>query len=95
MTQAPPIERKERESAAYLPISADSVRGSRWVRWALVLGVAAFGALFFFTDPHELWQVLSHANLWLLTLPLLCMVASYLTMAKSYQGIAVAAGCPV
>lgn len=95
MTQAPPVERKERDSAAYLPISADSVRGSRWVKWAVVLGVAAFGALFFFTDPHELWQVLSHANLWLLTLPIFCMVASYLTMAKSYQGIAEAAGCPV
>ena len=94
MTQAPPVERKPGESA-YLPVSADSVRGSRWVRWALVLGLVAFGSIFLFADFRELWQVLARANLWLLTLPILCMLASYLTMARSYQGIAVAAGCPV
>ena len=94
MTQAPPVERKEREPA-YLPLSADSVRGSRWVRWALLLGLAAFASIFLFTDFRELWQVLARANPWLMTLPILCMVASYLTMARSYQGIAVAAGCPV
>lgn len=95
MTDAPQGERTREEPAAYLPVSADSVRGSRWVRWAFVLGLAAFGAIFLFTDFRELWKVLAHANLWLLTLPILCMVASYLTMARSYQGIAVAAGCPV
>lgn len=95
MRQSPPVERKREESAEYLPVSADSVRSSRWVKWALVLGVLAFGAIFFVADLGELWAVLSRSNPWLLILPVLCMGASYLTMAKSYQGIAVAAGCPI
>lgn len=95
MTQAPPVEREGEESAEYLPVSADSVRSSRWVRWAFVLGIAAFGAIFIFADPRELWAVLVRADPLMLTLPVLCMVASYLTMARSYQGIAIAAGCPV
>ena len=95
MTQGPPVEGEREESAEYLPVSAESVRSSRWVRVAFVLGLAAFGTIFLFADFRELWAVLAHANLWLLTLPVLCMVASYLTMARSYQGIAVAAGCPV
>jgi uncharacterized protein (TIRG00374 family) len=65
------------------------------VRWAFVFGLAAFGAIFLFADPRELWAVLVRADPWMLTLPVLCMIASYLTMARSYQGIAVAAGCPV
>jgi uncharacterized protein (TIRG00374 family) len=95
VTEPPRVERKREAPAAYLPVSADSVRGSRWVHWALILGLLAFGAIFFFADVRELWQVLAHANLWLLVLPIVCMVASYLTMARSYQGIAMAAGCPV
>lgn len=81
-------------SAAYLR-RGDAVRGSRWLRWALLPGVVAFAAIFFFTDFRELWNVLAAAEPWLLTLPVLCMAASYLTMALSYQGIAAAAGCPV
>jgi uncharacterized protein (TIRG00374 family) len=89
------VEREPEESAEYLPVSADSVRSSRWVRWAFALGIVAFGAIFVFADPRELWAVLVRADPLLLTLPLLCMVASYLTMARSYQGIAIAAGCSV
>ena len=95
MTQVPRVEREAEESAEYLPVSAYSVRGSRWVRVAFLVGLAAFGAIFLFADFRELWEVLSHANPWLLTLPVLCMAASYLTMALSYQGIAAAAGYPV
>lgn len=94
MTPAPP-PREEEQSAAYLPVTADSMRQSRWVRWAFVLGLAAFAGLFAFADVHQLWLVLRQANLWLLLLPLLCMLASYLTMARSYQGISQAAGCAV
>jgi hypothetical protein len=83
------------ESAAHLPAGVPGMRRSRWVRLALFLGLAAFASIFAFTDFAELWSVLAHANLWLLPLPVLCMVASYATMARSYQGIAVAAGCPV
>jgi uncharacterized protein (TIRG00374 family) len=95
VSQAPPVERERKEPTEYLPVSAESVRSSRWVRWAFVLGLAAFGAIFLFADPRELWAVLARADPWLLTLPVLCMIASYLTMARSYQGIAIAAGCPV
>jgi glycosyltransferase 2 family protein len=95
VTQAPRVGREREESAEYLPVSAESVRSSRWVRVAFVLGLAAFGAIFLFVDFRELWAVLAHANPWMVGLPLLCMVASYLTMARSYQGIADAAGHPV
>ena len=82
-------------SAAYLPVRGGTVRGSRWVRLALLLGVIAFVAIFFFADPAELWSVLTHANPWLLALPVIFCLLSYVTMARSYQGIAAAAGCPV
>lgn len=95
MTQAPPVERNREGSGDYLPINAASVRGSRWVRGALVLGLGAFATIFLFTDFRELWAVLANANVWMLALPVLCMGLSYLTMARSYQGIAIAAGCPV
>lgn len=95
MSRSPRQERQEESSAAYLPVRGGTVRGSRWVRIALVLGVVAFASIFLFTDFDELWEVLTHANPWLLSLPLLCMVASYLTMARSYQQISIAAGCPV
>lgn len=96
MSPTPRPERQEESSAAaYLPVRAATVRGSRWVRFALLFGGLAFAAIFLFTDFGELWSVLTHADPWLLTLPVLCMVASYLTMARSYQQIAAAAGCPV
>ena len=93
MSHAPRQERQEESSAAYLPVR--TVRSSRWVRLALLFGVVAFGAIFLFADPAELWSVLMHADPWLLALPVLCMLLSYVTMARSYQGIALAAGCPV
>ncbi|MFN8640607.1 MAG: flippase-like domain-containing protein [Candidatus Binatia bacterium] len=65
------------------------------MRLALALGLAAFATIFLFADPAELWSVLTHADPWLLALPVLCMLASYVTMARSYQGISDAAGCPV
>ncbi len=95
MREEPRTERQEEHAAAYLPIGGSPVRRSRWVRLALLCGLAAFAAIFFFSDVDELWAVLQRANGWLLTLPVLCMLASYLTMARSYQGISQAAGYPV
>lgn len=63
-----------------------------WIGGALVLGVVAFVALLALTGVQELWQVLVDADHALLILPLACVVASYLTMALSYHGIARAAG---
>jgi uncharacterized protein (TIRG00374 family) len=95
VSQAPRQERQEESSAAYLPVRGGTVGGSRWVRWALLLGLIAFAAIFVFADPKELWSVLTHADPWLLVLPIICVLLSYVTMARSYQGIAAAAGCPV
>jgi uncharacterized protein (TIRG00374 family) len=95
VTQRPPGGPPQEAPAAYLPVSADALRGSRWVRWAFVFGLVAFGAIFLFADARELWKVLIRSNPWLLILPVLCMAASYVTMARSYQGIASAAGCEV
>jgi glycosyltransferase 2 family protein len=63
-----------------------------WIGGALALGVAAFVALLALTGVGELWRVLVEAEHALLVLPLLCVAASYLTMALSYHGIARAAG---
>lgn len=95
MNEEPRTERQEQPSAAYLPIGGGPARSTRWVRLALLVGAAAFAALFFFSDVDELWAVMQRADGWLLTLPVLCMAASYVTMARSYQGISAAAGCPV
>lgn len=95
MSDTSHVERDAEEQAEYLPVSASAVRGSRWVRWAFAFGIAVFGLIFLFADAGELWRVLAQANLWLLPLPLLFMLASYATMARSYQGIATAAGCRI
>ncbi len=62
-----------------------------WIGGAFVFGLLAFVILFAFTDVRELWRVLADADHVLLLLPLACVAASYLTMALSYQGIALAA----
>lgn len=80
------------EPNAYVPLPQ---RRSNWVRLAIVVGVLAFAAVFAFTDLRELWRTFTEANPWLLPLPIVCVVLSYLTMARSYQGISVAAGYPV
>ena len=81
--------------AAYLPFSADLGRHSRWIRIAVLIGGLAFALLFVFADLQELWKTMAGADLRLLALPLLSVACSYLTMARSYQGIAAAAGHPL
>ena len=63
-----------------------------WIGGTLVIALLAFAVLFAFTDINELADILANANLPLLALPLLCVIASYVTMALSYHGIARAAG---
>jgi uncharacterized protein (TIRG00374 family) len=65
------------------------------ISWALLVGVVALGAVFFFSDAHKLWQTAATLDLRLLTIPFACGVASYAIMARSYQGIAQAAGAQV
>ncbi|MFQ5667962.1 MAG: YbhN family protein [Candidatus Binatia bacterium] len=63
--------------------------------WALLLGVALLVLLFVFSDVRKLWQIASTLDIRLLSIPVLCGLASYAVMARSYQGIALAAGSEV
>lgn len=65
---------------------------SAWIGGSVALAALAFAILFAFTDVSEFANVLANADLPLLVLPLLCVAASYVTMALSYHGIAYAAG---
>jgi uncharacterized protein (TIRG00374 family) len=78
-------------------VSASVPPGSRThlLSWALVVGLAALGLLFVFSDAHILWQTASAVDVRLLSIPFACGVASYAVMARSYQGIARAAGSDV
>ena len=92
MNGQPPSERGDDQPAPYVPVVLTPVKHSPWIRWAVGLGLLAFATIFLFADLHELWRILTHANFLLLPLPILCVGLSYLTMARSYQGIASAAG---
>jgi glycosyltransferase 2 family protein len=91
----PALDDAAKNPAAYVPFSFDLGRHTRWIRLAVLVGVLAFALIFVFADLRELWRTLAGADLRLLSLPLLCVGLSYLTMARSYQGIANAAGYPI
>lgn len=80
---------------AYVPLPQGAGPGSGWLRVAFIVGALALVVVFAFTDLRELWRTITQANPWLLPLPIGCVVLSYLTMARSYQGISRAAGYPV
>jgi hypothetical protein len=63
--------------------------------WAFVLGIVAMALLFVFSDARKLWEIASTIDVWRLSIPLGCAMASYVVMALSYQGIARAAGSEV
>lgn len=65
------------------------------MRIAILLGVAAFLAMFAIADLREIWRVLATADGALLTLSFVFGVLSYAAMARSYQGIAAAAGANI
>jgi len=77
------------DPTSYVPVSSEP---SRWLGSAVVVGLLAFAAIFFFIDFDELWRTLASADPRLLPLPVLCVALSYVTMALSYQGISRAAG---
>ena len=72
--------------------SSNLQRSGGWLGTAFLLALLAFAALFLVTDVDELRRILASADPILLILPLLCVAASYVTMALSYHGIARAAG---
>lgn len=67
----------------------------RALSWALLVGLLALVALFMFSDVRELWQTAAAIDLRMLAVPFLLTIASYATMARSYEGIANAAGAAV
>jgi uncharacterized protein (TIRG00374 family) len=64
----------------------------RWVIWLVILGVAVLVFTLARADLDQLIRTARGIAPWLLMLPALATLASYLTMAWSYQGIARAAG---
>jgi glycosyltransferase 2 family protein len=80
------------------PLPAAPSRASRsrlHLIWAPVVGLALLVLLFSLSDTRKLWQTASALDPRLLCLPCACAMASYLVMARSYQGIARAAGSDV
>jgi uncharacterized protein (TIRG00374 family) len=76
----------------YVPIPTTGTARPRWLGSAMLFGLLAFAAIFFFIDFDELWRTLAGADLRLLPLPIICVALSYMTMAMSYYGISRAAG---
>lgn len=68
---------------------------SRAMRLAILLGVAALLGMFAFADLREMWRVLAHADGLLLVLSFVSGALAYAAMARSYQGIAAAAGADI
>lgn len=67
----------------------------QWVSWLLVAGLTTFVAVFVLSDTRELWRVTASLTGRFLWLPFACSLVSYAAMARSYQGIARAAGYAV
>lgn len=88
-------ESSEANRRAPFPASPDTGRAARrlrLMRLAALAGLAAFVVLFAFADLRELQRVLAEADHRLLLLSFVWALASYAAMARSYQGIAAAAG---
>ena len=64
----------------------------RWVTVAVLFGVAILGFLVTRSDIRQLRETARGVDPVLLLLPVLATIGSYVTMARSYQGIAAAAG---
>ncbi len=60
----------------------------------VVVGLGVLVLLFVLADTRALLRTIEQINPWLLILPVLATLGSYLAMSKSYQGIAHAADCP-
>ncbi len=93
MFRGPPLKQSGPVQASS-PKDGEAKGGRRpaWLGGAVLLGFGALLILFGFTDLGQLGRVLAGASPIHLALPLLCVAASYITMALSYYGIARAAG---
>ena len=90
-----PQARHSKPEVAPGPPALPSGSRTHLISWALVVGLAALGLLFVFSDGRKLWQTASTLDIRMLSIPLACGLASYVVMALSYQGIARAAGSEV
>lgn len=90
----PPSPHKQPESDI-APVGLSPRSHTHLISWALVLGIAVLVLLFVFSDTRKLWQTAEALDPRILLIPFACALASYVVMARSYQGIAAAAGCDV
>jgi uncharacterized protein (TIRG00374 family) len=85
---------RQARSEPEIPLSIPS-QSRRHLISALVVGLGALALLFVFSDTRKLWLTASDLDGGLLLIPFACALASYAAMARSYQGIASAAGSEV
>jgi len=81
------------ETGVTIPAAVPELRASR--RWLVLAGLAGVGVLAFLITRADLQRLVDTArgiSPARLLLPVLATLGSYLTMARSYQGIAAAAG---
>lgn len=88
-------ERRNTGETTELDIQRHLARRPQWLSWLLVAGFSALVLLFVLSDARELWRITANLDWRFLPLPFLCALLSYVAMARSYQGIAWAAGCHV
>ena len=76
-------------------LPSPETRPRRWIVLAVLIGVAILVFVVTRADLRQLAETTSNIQPWLLLLPALATVGSYLTMARSYQLIAATAGWPI
>ncbi len=91
-TSPAPTSRTPHEPEAPPPPSYGEAGQRHWMAWLAVLGTAVLIALVTRADLDQLIRTARSISPMLLALPALATLGSYLTMAWSYQGIALAAG---
>ncbi len=91
MMPQPRQPRSEQE----IPLPQITTQSRQHLIWALAVGLAVLVLLFVFSDTRKLWSIASDLDARLLLIPFGCALASYAVMARSYEGIARAAGAEV
>src|SRR5512139_4045206 len=86
---------RQAQSVPEVPLPDISAGSRSHLIVALVLGVSVLVLVFVFSDTRKLLQTASALDARLILIPFACALASYVVMARSYQGIASAAGSEV
>jgi uncharacterized membrane protein YbhN (UPF0104 family) len=88
------IATSDHNTSPATPSPVGGVSHARWVSLAAVVGVAVLACLLIAADGKELLKTVAQIHPIRLILPVLLTFASYIAMARSYQGIASAANVP-